>query len=102
MARIVCQSLSGATASPGGADVQNQGAPPKNDVTRARGEPPAGWRGRVSQRAGYSTLRRLFQIIDVVGREGTGTGAKQLAGELGISLSTTYELLAVLVDRGVA
>ena len=56
----------------------------------------------MSQRAGYSTLRRLFQIIDVVGREGTGTGAKQLAGELGISLSTTYELLAVLVDRGVA
>ena len=44
--------------------------------------------------------RRLFQIIDVVGREGTGTGAKQLAGELGISLSTTYELLAVLVDEG--
>ena len=29
MARIVCQSLSGTTASPGGADVQNQGAPPK-------------------------------------------------------------------------
>jgi len=54
----------------------------------------------VSQRAGYSTLRRLFQIIDVVGRERTGTGAKQLAGELGISLSTTYELLAVLVDEG--
>jgi IclR family transcriptional regulator, acetate operon repressor len=54
----------------------------------------------VSQRAGYSTLRRLFQIIDVVGREGTGTGPKQLADELGISLSTTYQLLGILMDEG--
>ena len=81
--------------------MQNQGAPPEERRGPAHGEPPAGeWRDRLGQRAGYSSLRRLFQIIDVVGRERTGTGAKQLAGELGISLSTTYELLAILVDEG--
>jgi IclR family transcriptional regulator, acetate operon repressor len=81
--------------------VQNQGAVPEERRGPPHGEPPAGeWRGRLSQRAGYSSLRRLFQVIDVVGRERTGMGAKQLAGELGISLSTTYELLAILVDEG--
>jgi IclR family acetate operon transcriptional repressor len=81
--------------------VQNQGAPPEERRAPAHGEPPAGeWRDRLSQRAGYSSLHRLFKIIDVVGRERTGTGAKQLAGELGISLSTTYELIAILVDEG--
>ena len=81
--------------------MQKQGAPPEERRNPASGEPPADkWRGRLSQRAGYSSLRRLFQIIDVVAREGTGTGAKQLADELGISLSTTYELLGILVDEG--
>jgi IclR family transcriptional regulator, acetate operon repressor len=81
--------------------VQEQGAPPEQRRNPAPVEPPAGeWRGRLSQRAGYSSLRRLFQIIDVVGREGASTGAKQLADELGISLSTTYELLGILVDEG--
>jgi IclR helix-turn-helix domain len=81
--------------------VQKQGAPPKERRNPALGEPPAGeGHGRLGQRAGYSSLRRLFQIIDVVGREGTGTGPKQLADELGISLSTTYQLLGILMDEG--
>jgi IclR family acetate operon transcriptional repressor len=101
MAGNVCQSLSRTTTILGGADVQQQGAPPEERRNPALGEPPAGERrGHLSQRAGYSSLRRLFQIIDVVGREGTGTGAKQLADELGISLSTTYGLLGILVDEG--
>jgi acetyl-CoA synthetase len=81
--------------------VQEQGAPPEERRGPAPGEPPTGeWRGRLDQGAGYSSLRRLFQIIDVVGREGTGTGAKRLADELGISLSTTYQMLGILVDEG--
>jgi len=97
----MCQSLSRTTTTPGGADVQKQGAPPEERRNPTLGAPPAGaWRGRLSRRAGYSSLRRLFQIIDVVAREGAGTGAKQLADELGISLSTTYELLGILVDEG--
>jgi len=76
-----------------------KGTSPEERRVPAHDEPPAGQsRGHV--RAGYASLRRLFQIMDVVGRERTGTGAKQLAGELGVSLSTTYELLRILVDEG--
>jgi IclR family acetate operon transcriptional repressor len=84
-----------------GADVQKQDAPPEERRGLAAGDPPMGEsRGRLGQRVGYSSLRRLLQIIDVVGREGTATGAKPLADELGISLSTTYQLLVILVDEG--
>jgi IclR family acetate operon transcriptional repressor len=81
--------------------VQEQDAPPEDPRADAHGESTARERpDRLSQRAGYSSLRRLFQIIDVVGRERTGTGAKQLAAEVGISLSTTYQLVGILVEEG--
>ena len=81
--------------------MHNQRTAPEERGRPAQGGPPAAESGgRLGQRAGYSSLRRLFQVIDVIGRQRTSIGAKQLAGELGVSLSTTYELLAILVDEG--
>jgi DNA-binding IclR family transcriptional regulator len=48
----------------------------------------------------YTSTRRVFRIIDRVSRGGEGIVVKQLAHELGISQSTCYHLLSLLVDEG--
>lgn len=48
----------------------------------------------------YSSTRRAFRIIDRVSRGGEGMVVKQLAHELGISDSTCYHLLSLLIDEG--
>jgi len=50
-------------------------------------------------RAAYGSTRRVFRIIDRVSRDDRMT-VRGLAEELGISLSTTYHLLSLLVDEG--
>lgn len=48
----------------------------------------------------YTSTRRVFRIIDRVSRDGEHLTVKGLAGELGISLSTCYHLIHVLVQEG--
>lgn len=54
----------------------------------------------VRPQATYASTRRVFRIIDRVSRGGDGLAVKALAQELGISLSTCYHLLSILVDEG--
>jgi DNA-binding IclR family transcriptional regulator len=51
-------------------------------------------------RSHYTSTRRIFRILDLVGRAGDGLTVKRLAGELGVSVSTCYQLVAILVDEG--
>src|SRR4051812_54972 len=51
-------------------------------------------------RSPYTSTRRIFRIIDRVGRAGDGLTVKRLAGDLGVSVSTCYQLVAILVDEG--
>jgi DNA-binding IclR family transcriptional regulator len=49
---------------------------------------------------GYPSARRAFRIIDRVSHGGEGLEAKILARLLGISPSTCYQMLGVLIDEG--
>jgi IclR family acetate operon transcriptional repressor len=48
----------------------------------------------------YPSARRAFRIIDRVSHGGEGLEAKVLAGALGISPSTCYQVLGILIDEG--
>lgn len=48
----------------------------------------------------FKSLRRVFKIMDLVSRKGEDLTAKQLACEIGTSLSSCYYLLSILADEG--
>jgi DNA-binding IclR family transcriptional regulator len=48
----------------------------------------------------YASAWRAFRIIDRVSRGGEGLDAKNLARALGVSPSTCYQLLHILIDEG--
>ena len=48
----------------------------------------------------YSSTRRIFRIIDRVSQAGDRLTVKALAQDLGISVSTCYHLIGILIDEG--
>ncbi|MCW3003094.1 MAG: transcriptional regulator, IclR family [Conexibacter sp.] len=60
---------------------------------------PADLLGQEPGRAAYGSTRRVFRILDRVSRE-QRVSVPALAEELGISVSTTYHLLSLLVEEG--
>jgi acetyl-CoA synthetase len=50
--------------------------------------------------AKFKSVRRVFRIMDLVGRRGEDLTAKQLACEIETSLSSCYYLLNILIDEG--
>jgi IclR family acetate operon transcriptional repressor len=48
----------------------------------------------------FKSVRRIFRIMDLVSRRGEDLTAKQLASEIGTSLSSCYYLLNILADEG--
>lgn len=48
----------------------------------------------------YSSTRRVFRIIDRVSQAGERLTVKALARDLGISVSTCYHLIGILIDEG--
>lgn len=50
--------------------------------------------------AKFKSVRRVFRIMELVGRQGEDLTAKQIAHEIGTNLSSCYYLLAILTDEG--
>lgn len=48
----------------------------------------------------FKSVRRIFRIMDLVGRQGKELTAKELAREVGTNLSSCYYLLNILTDEG--
>ena len=48
----------------------------------------------------FKSVRRIFRIMELVSRRGEDLTAKQLACEIGTSLSSCYYLLNILADEG--
>jgi IclR family transcriptional regulator, acetate operon repressor len=71
----------------------------KATVTSANGDSDPSL-GELSGHATYSSTRRVFRIIDRVSRGGERLTVKALARDLGISVSTCYHLISVLLDEG--
>jgi DNA-binding IclR family transcriptional regulator len=61
---------------------------------------PADRRRHDGAAVGYPSARRAFRIIDRVSHGGEGLDAKALARALGISRSTCYQMLGILIDEG--
>jgi DNA-binding IclR family transcriptional regulator len=61
---------------------------------------PADRRRHDGAAAGYPSARRAFRIIDRVSHGGDGLDARALARALGISRSTCYQVLGILIDEG--
>jgi len=61
---------------------------------------PADRRRHDGADGGHPSARRAFRIIDRVSHGGEGLEAKALARALGISRSTCYEVLGILIDEG--
>ena len=55
---------------------------------------------RLARSPSYASTRRVFRIVDRVSRSGDGLTVKALARDLGISASTCYQLMAILIDEG--
>jgi IclR family transcriptional regulator, acetate operon repressor len=56
--------------------------------------------GELPAHSTYSSTRRVFRIVDRVSRGGERLAVKTLARDLGISVSTCYHLISILVDEG--
>ena len=48
----------------------------------------------------FASARRVLRVLDLVSRRGPDLTAKAIARELGVSLSTCYYLLNVLIEEG--
>src|SRR3712207_391879 len=48
----------------------------------------------------FKSVRRIFRIMELVNRRGEDLTVKQLAHEIGTSLSSCYYLLNLLTDEG--
>lgn len=48
----------------------------------------------------FKSVRRIFRIMDLISERGEDLTAKQLAREIGTSLSSCYYLLNILADEG--
>jgi DNA-binding IclR family transcriptional regulator len=48
----------------------------------------------------FTSARRALAVLELVSRRGPGLTAKAIARELGVSLSTCYYLLSVLIEEG--